>query len=1162
MARAIPKLPSPRRAWLGFTSPVLLAGVLVQFVAMWAGTHTARAQETWILNPTTDFNTAANWSPPTVPTGPATAIFAASNTTNITFSADTSVGAFQFNAGAPAYSFSISPNATNHLHFTGAGIVNNSSNLPTLTNTGNEIFFVSNSSAGNAIIVNQSAGQLEFENNSNAGTATITNNSGSDTIFVSGSSAGSATITINSGAFTEFQDSSTANNATVITNSGGTTGIEDTATGGNARFITNAGGILDISHLTSSGTTVGSIEGAGTYQLGSKALTVGQNNLSTEVSGTITDGGSNGGVGASLIKVGSGTLTLSGTNTYTGGTTISAGTLQLGDGGITGSIVGNVIDNATLAFDRSNAVTFAGVISGTGNLTQIGSGTTILTGNNTYNSGTTISQGTLQLGNGGTTGSIVGNVVDNGVFAIDHSNSFTFTGVISGSGAFQQLGTGETVLTGSNTYSGTTTVNAGTLAAGSPTAFSPNSQFSVSAGATLDLNGFNSTIGSLTGGGLVINGSVSTPVTLTLGGDNSNTTFSGVIGGTGLGTLALTKIGGGTLILTGANVYTGGTTIDAGTLQIGNGGTTGSIRGNVRDNGTFAFDRSNAYTFSGQISGKGSVVQSGSGALTLSGANTYSGGTTINAGTLIVDNARALGRGDVALMGGILTADPQPINVRGNYFQGANGTLQLHIAGANPGQYDFLNVTGNATLGGTLQLINQSFAPKAGDTLTLVKTGGVITNTFAHFIDPFTPGSGFNTIDLVYSAHSVELEFLNKTTPIINTINFASFAQTPNQLASAELLDAVELDPKAASLVAFFLGQPLTNIPGDLVLISPEALTSFYEFSFSGANLQRLTLENHLDEIRAESGSLNPSPEAGNVGLEKGSSFDGKSAKNPVEPVLQPVSLPVWNLWASGFGDFVNVDSDSNARGYRFTNSGFDLGFDYRFLDHFAVGVMGNYTYTWADLRPGSVAVNSGRGGLYATYFTGGYYLNLGAYGGYNTYDSNRRGLGGNATGNTDGAEWSGFISTGYDFHHGALTIGPIASLQYTNVYVYGFREIGSLVPMSIHSDSEESLRSDLGFRAFYQFHVGSIVLAPYLKATWEHEFKYSALPVTASLADFPGPTETFFGPVEGQDSAIVSTGLSVQWTPRVSSYVGYDGQFGRGRYNSNAVNGGVRVSW
>jgi len=88
------------------------------------------------------------------------------------------------------------------------------------------------------------------------------------------------------------------------------------------------------------------------------------------------------------------------------------------------------------------------------------------------------------------------------------------------------------------------------------------------------------------------------------------------------------------------------------------------------------------------------------------------------------------------------------------------------------------------------------------------------------------------------------------------------------------------------------------------------------------------------------------------------------------------------------------------------------------------------------------------------------------------------------------------------------------------------------------------------------------VVVAPYLKATWEHEFKYSALPITAGLAEFAGPDETFVGPVEGQDSAVLSAGVSVQWTSAISSYVGYDGQLGRGRYDSNAVTGGVRVSW
>jgi len=95
---------------------------------------------------------------------------------------------------------------------------------------------------------------------------------------------------------------------------------------------------------------------------------------------------------------------------------------------------------------------------------------------------------------------------------------------------------------------------------------------------------------------------------------------------------------------------------------------------------------------------------------------------------------------------------------------------------------------------------------------------------------------------------------------------------------------------------------------------APESLTSFYEISFSDANIQRFTLENRIDEIRAGSGSLNsPATGGGTVGLQK-SSGDGKTSKNPVEPVLQPVVQPAFGLWASGFGDFVHVDSDYNAR--------------------------------------------------------------------------------------------------------------------------------------------------------------------------------------------------------------------------------------------------------
>ena len=169
-------------------------------------------------------------------------------------------------------------------------------------------------------------------------------------------------------------------------------------------------------------------------------------------------------VGGSLTKVGVGTLTLTGANIYTGGTIINEGSLQIGNGGTTGSITGNVANNAILAFNRSESFTLSGVISGTGNVQQNGTGTTVLVGSNTYTGGTIINAGTLQIGNGRTTGSITGNVTDNGILAFNRTDSFTFDGVISGTGSVQQNGTGTTDQPPGQTHiRGGTTIAAGTI---------------------------------------------------------------------------------------------------------------------------------------------------------------------------------------------------------------------------------------------------------------------------------------------------------------------------------------------------------------------------------------------------------------------------------------------------------------------------------------------------------------------------------------------------------------------------------------------------------------------------------------------------------------------------------------------------------------------------
>jgi autotransporter-associated beta strand protein len=393
-----------------------------------------------------------------------------------------------------------------------------------------------------------------------------------------------------------------------------------------------------------------------------------------------------------VTKLGAGTLTLSGDNTYTGGTVVSTGTLAVGNFGTAGSITGNVVNTANLAFQRSDDIAYVHVISGTGTVTKNGSGILTLTGANTYTGGTSINAGTLSIGNGGTIGSIVGNVTNSASMVFNRSDDTTFDGKISGTGSVAKQGTGRLILTGANTYTGTTTVSAGTLQIGSGDlggSLLGNLQLAVDTDATFDNSLANPSTyaGTITGAGKLrktgygvltltgtgnntysggtaidggtlqignggISGNLPPATSITNNGtlvyNRSNSlTLSGVISGTG----SLRKLGTGVLILGGENSYSGGTTIDAGTLQIGGGATGGSVMGDVINNAQLTFNRSSATSYGGAISGSGSVVKTGTGTLTVTGASTYTGGTTVNQGTLQIGDGGTTGSiiGNVSL---------------------------------------------------------------------------------------------------------------------------------------------------------------------------------------------------------------------------------------------------------------------------------------------------------------------------------------------------------------------------------------------------------------------------------------------------------------------------------------------------------------------------------
>jgi autotransporter-associated beta strand protein len=404
-------------------------------------------------------------------------------------------------------------------------------------------------------------------------------------------------------------------------------------------------------------------------------------------------GGGAGGYGAVVTGSGNlGTLTsnVTGGNGGAGG---SASTYYVGGNGGSGGI-GLLLTN-TATFTINAAVTGGvGGVGGGGEVSAapgaggagiVGAGLTItmgasgsvrggLSGGGVQANAITFTGGANTLTFLGTTSGLNGNIAVTGSLDFAQSgNDVTVSNAITGSGNVSKSGTATVVFSGVNTYTGATNVNSGVLMAAFPGAFSSASAFTIASGAILDLNGWNETIGSLSGAGTVTsNGPF--PATLTAGADNTSTTFSGTIND-GAGGISLTKIGTGTLTLSGANTYSGGTTVNGGTLQ----GTTTSLQGNITDNAAVAFNQATNGTYAGVMSGTGSLTVTGGGTITLSGANTYSGGTTVNGGTL---------QGTTTSLQGNITDNAAVV-----FNQATNGTY----AGVTSGTGS-LTVTGGGTI--------------------------------------------------------------------------------------------------------------------------------------------------------------------------------------------------------------------------------------------------------------------------------------------------------------------------------------------------------------------------------------------------------------------------------------------------------------------------------
>jgi fibronectin-binding autotransporter adhesin len=491
-----------------------------------------------------------------------------------------------------------------------------------------------------------SGGNWTPSNPANNGTADVgfslilTNSSTVDTAW----SVNSVTVSLTSGIFSLLGSTTLTVGAGGFTNSSLLSTTVDPVLAGTMALNQSGLGIL-------------TLNGANTYS--------GNTNVT---SGFLADGGTNKFSANSLFQVGSsGTVDVNNNETVLGLNDFS---------GAGGSVV--IAGGATLFLSGGTTTSFSGTISGPGNLEHDGSSTLTLTGNSTYTGSTTIGLGSaIDIGGGGNTGDIASPTVQGlGSIVFDRHNTYNFSGNLLGTISVVKQATGATTLSGTNVYSGATTVNSGTLEAGSTSAFgdSGNSSVTVNGSATLDLHNFDNSIGSLSGGasGTVALGSATLTIANIFAGP---TVFMGTITGAPGGSLTMA---GSVLELTGENTYTGGTTITAGTLEVDNisGGSatgTGAITifpgatlqlGNggadvngfvsaaapITDNGTLTLAHGITSTFANTITGTGGVFLVDAGAaITLSGNNSYSGPTTAQFGELIAGSSSAFGNGTSAL---------------------------------------------------------------------------------------------------------------------------------------------------------------------------------------------------------------------------------------------------------------------------------------------------------------------------------------------------------------------------------------------------------------------------------------------------------------------------------------------------------------------------------
>jgi len=693
------------------------------------------------------------------------------------------------------------------------------------------------------------------------GTFNVGGGGGATQLTLSGVISGSGSLTKTGQAILQLSGNNVYTGITNLTagtlllnnaNALGTTAGGTTLSSGTSVRVAGGLTIAESFIISGTGTTVSSVNyGAihlvsGASTLSGSVTLAGDSSISAATGSTLTLSGALAGT-ANLDKTDAGTLVLTNSGNATGlsgGMSVSAGTLSVANdnqlsagsltlnGGILAVTGATTIDNAITVAASSGVsaqadTTLSGIVSGSADLTKLGTGTLTLAGSNTYGGNLTVNAGTLALANGSalgdgstvtlnpattlsvidseTLGSVIGlgtvNLGAGATLTLNQTLNGTFLGSITGTGNLTKAGAGTLTLGGSNTFSGATNIQAGTLSVSAGGSLGNGSAVSVASGASLSTLA-NLSIGSLSGAGDVLFGAN----TLSVGGNNNSTTFSGTLSGTG----QLAKQGTGTFTLTGSNnaTFSGTTASTQGILSFADGSNIGSGGLALSSGGAFVvtgsnvtlsnslsvgagggqFVNANGVTLSGTISGAGAFSKSGAGTLTLSAANTFSGVLTVNAGTLAVTGSTAgsttvksgatlagtgtLGGAVLVLGGGTLSpgiTGAGSLTINGDLTLAAGSTLAVDIDGTAGGTgYDQVQVFGTVNVSGANLAVNHGYVPGSGDTYAIIVNDAfdAVGGTFGGLSEGGVLTAGGNGTPLTVSYVGITGNDITLTAPI------------------------------------------------------------------------------------------------------------------------------------------------------------------------------------------------------------------------------------------------------------------------------------------------------------------------------------------------------------------------------------------------------------